>query len=81
MLVVGRVAAARAVQRRDVLERYQDVAVQLDVRNLVDEAVRREHAILELAPEECELDLFALVLLCVVLHGWDSGTACPSRRG
>ena len=39
---LGRVAAARAVERRDVLERDEDVAVELDVRDVLDRAVRRE---------------------------------------
>ena len=43
--------------------------VQLDVRNLVDQAVGGQHTVLVLASEERELDLFTLVFLCVVLHG------------
>ena len=64
----GRVAAAGAVERGDVLQRHEDVAVQLDVRDLVDVAIGREHALLVLAAEERDLDLLALVLPRVVLH-------------
>ena len=32
-----RVAAARAVERGDVLERHEDVAVELDVGDVLDE--------------------------------------------
>ena len=66
---LGRVAAARAVEGGDVLQRDQDVAVQLDVRDVLDVAVRGEHAVLVLAAEEGDLDLLALVLVGVVLHG------------
>src|SRR3954447_17477337 len=75
VLVLGRVAAARAVEGRDVLERHEDVAVQLDVGDFVDVAVRSEDALLVFAAEEGDLDLLALVLARVVLHhaepsGW-----------
>jgi dynactin complex subunit len=56
------------VERGDVLERNEDVAVQLEVRDLVHEAVRREHAFLVVTPEEGDLDALALVLAGVVLH-------------
>jgi hypothetical protein len=56
------------MKRGDVLERNQDVAVELDVRHVVDRAVRGEHAVLVVAPEERELDLLPLVLAGVVLH-------------
>ena len=69
---LGGVAAARAVERGDVLERDEDVAVQLDVRDVLDVAVGREHAFLVLAAEEGDLDLLALVLVRVVLHRWVS---------
>ena len=65
---LGRVAAAGAMQRGDVLERHEDVAVQLDVGDVLDRAVRGEHALLILAAEERDLDLLALVLVRVVLH-------------
>ena len=68
VVVLGRVAPAGAVQRGDVLERHEDVAVQLDVGDLVDVAVRGQDALLVLAAEECDLDLLALVLPGVVLH-------------
>src|SRR5918992_5588420 len=65
---LGRVAPARAVERGDVLERDQDVPVELDVRDVLDRAVRRENALLVLAAEQGDLDLLALVLVRVVLH-------------
>ena len=65
---LGRVAAARAVERGDVLERDEDVAVQLDVGDVLDVAVRGQHAFLVVAAEERDLDLLALVLVGVVLH-------------
>ena len=65
---LGGVAAARAVQGRDVLQRDEDVPVQLDVGDLVDRAVRGQHAVLVVAAEERDLDLLALVLAGVVLH-------------
>ena len=46
---LGRVASTRAMKRGDVLERNQDVAVELDVRHVVDRAVRGEHAVLVVA--------------------------------
>src|SRR6185312_11164956 len=66
---LGRVAAARAVEARHVLERHEDVPVQLDVRDVLDRAVRGERALLVLPPEERQLDLLTLVLVGVVLHG------------
>src|SRR4051794_11809332 len=59
---LGRVATARAMERRDVLQRDEDVAVELDVRHLVDSAVRREDTVLVIAAEERDLHLLALVL-------------------
>jgi len=56
------------MERRDVLERDEDVAVELDVRHLVDEAVRSEDAFLVLAAEERDFDLLALVFAGLVLH-------------
>src|ERR1700741_4733798 len=67
-VVLGRVAAARAVERGDVLERDEDVPVQLDVRDVLDVAVRGQHAVLVLAAEQRDLDLLALVFVGVVLH-------------
>ena len=69
---LGRVAAARAVEARDVLERDEDVTVELDVGDVLDRAVRRQRAFLVLAAEERELDLLSLVLVRVVLHGAQS---------
>jgi len=66
--VVLGVAAARAVERGDVLERDENVAVQLDVRHVGNDAVRSEHAVLVLAPEEGELDRLAHVPRRVVVH-------------
>jgi hypothetical protein len=62
-----RIAPARAVQRRDVLQRDEDVPVQLDVRDLFDRAIGGEDALLILAAEERDLDLLALVLVGVIL--------------
>ena len=56
------------MQGGDVLERDENVAVQLDVRDVLDVAVGREDALLVLAAEECDLDLLTLVLVRVVLH-------------
>jgi len=57
------------MQRGDVLERNQDVPVQLEVGDVVEEAVGGEHAVLVVAAEERDLDLLALVLAGVVLDG------------
>src|SRR6266496_1254999 len=65
---LGPVATARAVQRGDVLERHEDVPVQLDMGDVLDVAVRGQHALLVLPAEERDLDLLALVLVGVVLH-------------
>jgi hypothetical protein len=56
------------VQRGDVLKRDQDVAVELDVRDLVDGAISSQDAFVVVAAEHGDLDLFALVLARVVLH-------------
>ena len=80
VVVLRGVAAARAVERGDVLERHEDVPVQLDVRNLVDVAVGGEHAFLILAAEESYLDLFALVLAGVVLHRPESTASGSTMR-
>src|SRR5919204_55134 len=74
---LGGVASARAVQRRDVLERDQDVAVQLEVGDVFDEAVGGEDAVLVVASEERDLDLFAFVFVGVILH---RGRNQSSRR-
>jgi hypothetical protein len=55
------------VKRGDVLQRYEDVAVQLDVRDILDVAVRSEHTLLVFTPEKGDLDLLAFVLVRVVL--------------
>src|SRR5712691_11591153 len=67
-IVVRRIATARAVERRDVLKGHEDVTVQLDVGDVLDVAVRSEHAFLVLAAEERDLDLLPLVLVRIVLH-------------
>jgi len=69
-----RVAAAGAVEGGDVLQRDEDVAVELEVRNAFYSAVRRERPVLILAAEELDLDLLALVFVRVVLH-------CAERSG
>ena len=55
------------MERGDVLQRHEDVAVQLDVRDILDVAVRGQNALLVLASEEGDLDLLALVFVRVVL--------------
>ena len=62
------VAPTRAVQRRDVLKRDEDVPVELDMRDILERAVRGEDAFLVLAAEESDFDLLALVLVRVVVH-------------
>jgi hypothetical protein len=57
------------VEGSDVLERDEDVAVQLDVGHVLDRAVGGERALLVLPAEEGDLDLLALVLVRVVLDG------------
>ncbi len=64
------------MERGDVLERNQDVPVQLDVCDILEVTVRSEHAVLILAAEERDLDLLALVLVRVVLHA--SGRVYPA---
>ena len=61
-------------------KRDQDVPVQLDVRDVVDVAVRGQHAVLVLAAEERDLDLLTLVLVGVVLHGLSLATASDLPR-
>jgi hypothetical protein len=64
------------VERGDVLERNEDVAVQLHVGHILDVAVGGQHAILVLAPEQRDLDLLALVLVRVILDA-----SQPSQNG
>jgi hypothetical protein len=59
------------VQRRDVLERDEDVTVELDVGNVLERAVGGENAFLVFAAEEGDLDLLALIFVGVVLDGAD----------
>src|SRR6185437_9304408 len=66
-IVFRSVAAARAVERGDVLQRHEDVAVQLDVSDILDVAVRGQHALLVFPTEKGDLDLLAFVLVRVVL--------------
>jgi hypothetical protein len=67
------------VERRDVLERNEDVAVELDVRNALDSAVGGQRPVLVLAPEELDLDLLALVLVRVVLDASER-SGIPANR-
>jgi hypothetical protein len=67
-VVVRRVAAARTVERGDVLQRDEDVPVQLDVRDVLHVAIGRQDTFLVFAAEERDLDLLPLVLVRVVLH-------------
>jgi hypothetical protein len=55
------------VERGDVLQRHEDVAVQLDVRDILDVAVRGQHALLVFPAKKGDLDLLAFVLVRVVL--------------
>src|SRR5262245_54216703 len=77
---LGRIAAARAVEARNVLERDEDVPVQLDVGHVLDRAVGSQHPFLVLAAEERELDLLAFVLVGVVLHRPQSSRSRLSKR-
>ena len=56
------------MERSDVLQRYEDVAVQLDVRHPVDDPVGGQHPVDVLAAEESDVDLLALVLVRQLLH-------------
>ena len=59
------------------------MTVELQVDDVFDEAVRGEHAVLVIAPEECDLDLLALVLVGVILHpnrSLDAGMRCRAGR-
>src|SRR5947208_6765408 len=62
------VAAARAVEGGDVLQRDQDVSVQLDVGDVLDEAVGGQDTVLIIAAEEGDFDLLTFVFVGVVLH-------------
>jgi hypothetical protein len=57
------------VQGGNVLERNENVTVELDVRHVFDRAVCGEDTLLVLAAEERELDLLSLVLVGVILDG------------
>jgi hypothetical protein len=57
------------MERSNVLERDQDVSVQLDVGDVLDEAVSGQHPVLVIAAEEGDFDLLTLVLVGVVLDG------------
>jgi hypothetical protein len=78
-VVVRSVAAARAVERGDVLQRHEDVAVQLDVGDVLDVAVRGEDTLLVLPSEEGDLDLLALVFVRVVLDARSVANALSAR--
>ena len=45
------------------------MAVQLDVRDVLDQAVGGQHTVLIVAPEERDFDLLTLVLVGLVVHG------------
>jgi hypothetical protein len=74
------VTTARAVQGGDVLERDQDVPVELYVRNVFEVAVRGQDAVLVLAAEQGDLDLLTLVLVGVILDGSEPSRFAPPRR-
>ena len=44
------------------------MAVELDMGNVLERAVRRENALLILAAEQGDFDLLALVLVRIILH-------------
>jgi hypothetical protein len=67
------------VERGDVLQRHEDVAVQLDVGDVLDVAVRGEDTLLVLPSEEGDLDLLALVFVRVVLDARSVANALSSR--
>src|SRR5689334_11918675 len=54
------VAPARAVERSDVLQGDEDVPVELDVRDVLDEAVCGENAVLVVASEQRDFHLLPL---------------------
>ena len=79
-VVLRRIAAAGAVERGNVLERDEDVTVQLDVRHVLDVAIGGQDTLLVLAAEKRDLDLLAFVLVGVVLHRPEgSRSAQPTR--
>src|SRR5438128_2033627 len=78
-VVFRRVATARTMERGDVLQRDENVSVQLDVGDVLHVAIRGQDTLLVLAPEEGDLDLLALVFVRVVLHRSLSLAASVSR--
>src|SRR6266550_4617329 len=80
-VVVGSIATARTVQRGDVLQRNENVPVQLYVGDVLHVAIGGEDAFLILAAEKGDLNLLALVFVRVVLHRGpqSSGASFPSR--
>jgi hypothetical protein len=68
------------VKGGDVLERNQDVPVQLDVNDVLDVTVGGEDALLVLAAEESDLDLLALVLARVVLDASERSRIGSTER-
>jgi len=54
------------------------VAVELDVGDVFDDAVRREDAVLVIAAEERDLDLLALVLVRVILDSSETSVKALS---
>jgi hypothetical protein len=67
------------MKRRDVLEGNEDVAVQLDVGNVLHVAIGRQAALLIFASEERDLDLLPFVLARVVLHGAEGSDSRSSK--
>jgi hypothetical protein len=57
------------VQGGDVLQWNEDVTVQLDVRDVLDVAVRGQDALLVFAAEEGDVYLLPFVFVRVVLDG------------
>jgi hypothetical protein len=68
-VVLRGVATARTVERGDVLQRNENVSVQLDMGDVLDVAISGQDTFLILPAEQRDLDLLALVFVRVVLQG------------
>ena len=68
------------MERGDVLQRHEDVPVQLDVGDVLDVAVGGEDTLLVLASEEGDLDLLALVFVGVVLDAQERSRSKLVKR-
>jgi hypothetical protein len=68
------------MERRDVLQGDEDVTVELDVRDILERAVRGQNALMVLPSEQRDLDLLALVLVRVVLDGAQASRSRSTER-